>query len=132
MVDIIKNIFRSFKKDAPKIVKKELLFHFPDALNIDWYLLGDKYEAIFYLLDVEHIARISKAGKLLEYKKNLWVSQVPQEIRTICSDYGEIMSAIEIYSDNETKFEIIIRDSQQVRTIFHFDSAGKLISTSAL
>lgn len=127
MIEIIKNIFRSFKKEIPEIVQKELLFHFPEAMNIDWYPLENLYEAIFYLKDIEHIAKISKEGKLLEYKKNLWVNEVPELINTTCLNYGEIMSAIIIYSGSETNYEIIIRNKQQQRNMLILDKNGNLI-----
>lgn len=127
MIDIIKNLFKSFKKEIPEIVQKELMFHFPDALNVDWYPLEDIYEAVFYIVDVEHIAKISKLGKLFEYKKNLWVSEVPELIKSNCQNEGEIMSAIAIYYGSEINYELIIRDEQLVRNMLLFDKTGKLL-----
>lgn len=132
MIEIVKNIFKSFKRETPEIVQKQLLLKFPKALNIDWYSIGDLYEAVFYLDDVEHIAKISKEAKLIEYKKNLRESDVPEVIKLYCQNQGEIMSAIVIYSDAEIKYEIILRNTEQIRNMFLFNQSGKLLKKEAV
>lgn len=132
MIEIVKNIFKSFKRETPEIVQKQLLLKFPKALNIDWYSIGDLYEAVFYLDDVEHIAKISKEAKLIEYKKNLRESDVPEVIKLYCQNQGEIMSAIVIYSDAEIKYEIILRNTEQIRNMFLFNQSGKLLKKDAV
>jgi hypothetical protein len=50
---------------------------FPGAFNIDWDIRQDGFEAIFYIEDAEHIARLSMEGAVVEYKKNLWPNELP-------------------------------------------------------
>ena len=89
-------IFKSPPKSVPEAIQKVLLSHFPGAINIDWEQKKVSYEAIFYMNDIEHIARFSHEGILKEYKKNLWPSELPKEIADECNKLGQIMNAIVI------------------------------------
>ncbi|MBN1652070.1 MAG: hypothetical protein JW857_12125 [Bacteroidales bacterium] len=129
MLDILNNLFKpSNQKEIPELIEDELLAHFPEALNIDWYSVTDMYEAIFYLSDIEHIAKISLKGKLIEYKKNIKLDDIPILIQKASSIYGEIMSAIAIYSGKNIKYELILRSSDMIRHIFLFNQQGQLLN----
>ena len=56
------NIFTSQKKSIPDSVKSMFADKFPDAKNTEWEKKKAIYEAIFYLNDIEHIARFSEKG----------------------------------------------------------------------
>lgn len=128
MLEIIKNLFKpSTHKEIPELIEEELLVHFPQALNIDWYSVSDMYEAIFYLSDIEHIAKISLKGKLIEYKKNIKPDDVPSEIKQASLNHGEIMSAIAIYSGKHINYELVIRNNQMLRHILLFNQTGQLL-----
>jgi hypothetical protein len=126
-----KNIFNIFfknnAKSVPGVIKKELLVHFPEAINIDWTSLDTYYEAVFYLEEIEHIAKFSLEGQLLEYKKNLWLDEVPKIISSKAAEHGEMMSAIAIYAGKKVKYEIIIRKKDFNRFLLIFDNFGNLI-----
>lgn len=122
------NIFKNSAKSIPDSVKSGLLLYFPNAINIEWNKVDSAYEAIFYLDEVEHIAKISEDGRLLEFKKNLWLDEVPQVIGSKIDEYGEMMSAIEISSGTEKKYEIIIRKKDFDRFLLLFDNNGNLLS----
>jgi hypothetical protein len=92
------NIFKSQSKLIPGDVKKQLGKLFPTAKNIDWEVKNDIYEAIFYLNDIEHIAKFSKKGELVEYKKNLWPDELPEQLKIQADTFGEIMNGIVIYN----------------------------------
>ncbi len=129
MLDILKNLFKpSNQKEIPELIEDELLAHFPEALNIDWYSVTDMYEAVFYLSDIEHIAKISLKGKLIEYKKNIKLDDIPVVIKEASLKYGETMSAIAIYSGKNVNYELIIRNNEMVRHIFLFNHKGQLLS----
>jgi hypothetical protein len=125
-----KNIFNIFKSNTKSVrskVKKSLLAHFPDAINIDWTVTDDSFEAIFYVEEIEHIAKLSKDGLLLEYKKNLWLDEVPDWVSSKAAEHGEMMSAIIIFSGKKIKYEIIIRKKDFNRFLLIFDNLGNLL-----
>lgn len=126
MKRIIKNLFKPFFKNVPENIEKELFKHFPKAINVDWNKGIDAYEAVFYIEDVEYIAKISTKGEMLMFKKNLRISEVPELIQRNSKDFGEIMSAIAIYTGENISFELIIRTPQLVRFMLLFDFAGNL------
>jgi hypothetical protein len=125
-------IFRSQAKAIPKVVKKQLENCFHNAKNIEWEFKNDIYEAIFYLNDVEHIAQFSKGGELLEYKKNLWPAELPENIKQAGNAYGEIMNGIIIYRGQETFYEMIIRNEKLDRYEFLFTKNGELLNSALL
>jgi hypothetical protein len=96
-------IFQSQSKQIPGKVKKQLEKSFPGAKNIDWEIKNDIFEAIFYLNDVEHIAKFTNQGTLLEYKKNLWLTELPEEINKSGGIFGEIMNGI-VVNRNDVLF----------------------------
>jgi hypothetical protein len=125
-------IFKSQTKTIPEVVKKQLENCFPNAKNIEWEFKNHIYEAIFYLSDVEHIAQISDKGVLLEYKKNLWLGELPVDIKKAGSTYGEIMNGIIIYKANEVFYEVIIRNEKLDRFEYLFGSNGNLLNCITL
>jgi len=118
------NIFRSQSKTIPAEVSKQLEACFPNAKNIDWEIKSEICEAIFYLDDIEHIAKISKKGVLIEYKKNLWIEKLPEEVKTAGSSFGEIMNAIVIYKGDEVFYELIVRNENLDRFEYLFNKDG--------
>lgn len=119
-------IFQSQSKQIPGVVKKQLEKSFPGAKNIDWEIKNEIFEAIFYLNDIEHIAKILKDGNLLEFKKNLWLTELPEQINNSGGKFGEIMNGIVINRDNVLFYELIIRDTKLDRYVYLFDDKGTL------
>lgn len=120
------NIFKNQAKLIPGDIKKQLGKLFPTAKNIDWEVKNDIYEAIFYLNDIEHIAKFTKEGSLLEYKKNLWLNELPEQINKTGDTFGEIMNGIVINRNNVLFYELIIRDKKLDRYVYLFDDKGTL------
>jgi hypothetical protein len=125
-------IFRSHPKPVPPAVKDELHSHFPAAINVEWEIKKNYYEAIFYVEDVEHIAHISEDGILLEYKTNLWPADLPLPIAEKSREWGEIMNSIAITRKGSKFFEVIIRESNFKRKLLLFDESANLISSGKL
>jgi hypothetical protein len=119
-------IFQSHSKQISGKVKKQLEKSFPGAKNIDWEIKNDIFEAIFYLNDVEHIAKFTNEGTLLEYKKNLWLTELPEEINKSGGAFGEIMNGIVVNRNNVLFYELIIRDIKLDRYVYLFDDKGTL------
>lgn len=126
------NIFKSQSKLIPGDVKKQLGKLFPTAKNIDWEVKKDIYEAIFYLNDIEHIAKFSRKGELIEYKKNLWPDELPEAIKNAGVSFGEIMNGIIIYRGDEVLYEVIIRNEKLDRFEYVFKENGEKVSSYLL
>lgn len=126
------NIFKSQSKTIPAEVVKQLEASFPNAKNVDWEIKGEIYEAIFYMNDVEHIAKISKKGALIEYKKNLWLEELPENVSIAGSSFGEIMNAIVIYSGVDVFYELIVRNEKLDRFEYVIDQKGVVLKTRPL
>lgn len=127
-----KNIFKSQKKSIPDSVKSRFSSNFPNAKNIEWEQKGAVYEAIFYLNDIEHIALFSENGTLEEYRKNLWLGELPENIKTAGASFGEIMNGIIIFRGEDILYEIIIRDEKLDRFEYLFDKNGEVLKLQLL
>lgn len=132
MKNTLKRIFLTPFKTIPEKVKIQLMKHFPEALNIDWETKKDIYEAIFYVNEVEYIAKISEKNGLLEYKKNLKPDELPEIILDECKKSGEIMNAIANYVDDNLFYEIIVRDKEFNRSLLHLNQDGKLLKSKRI
>jgi hypothetical protein len=130
--NIFNIFFKSNQKSVTEKVKKALFEHFPNAINIEWTISDNFCEAIFYLDEIEHIAKFSKEGALLEYKKNLWLDKVPELISTKAAEQGEMMSAIATFSDGKVKYEIIIRKKDFKRFLLILDNEGNILKDEAV
>jgi hypothetical protein len=126
------NIFKSQNKSIPVSVKSLFTEKFPDAKNVEWEKKKTFSEAIFYLNDIEHIARFSDKGILEEYRKNLWPDELPENIKTSGATFGEIMNGIVIYRDDEILYELIIRNDKLDRFEYLFDNNGKVLKSELL
>jgi hypothetical protein len=125
-------IFKNSLKVIPEKVVKELNHQFPDTINIEWEIKKGNYEAIFYFMEVEHIALISADGQLIEYKRNLWPNELPRKITEECNPLGEIMNAIAIFRAGKKFFEVIVRDSKFKRKLYLFDDSAILTGSRNL
>lgn len=125
-------LFKSHSKPVPDSVKNELSANFPNAINVDWEIRKHGYEAIFYVEEVEHIARFSEKGELLETKKNLWPGELPETIAAKCRELGEIMNVIAITRQQELLFEVIIKDAAFKRKLLLFDKSANLVDSVKL
>jgi len=99
--------FSFLKKDhksIPEFINLKLFTFFPRAINIEWNKNQNTFEALFYMDEVELIAKLNDKGELIEYKKNIRKNEIPETVRLKTCEHGEIMSAIAIY--------LLILDSQ--------------------
>ncbi len=123
---MISNFLNSNKTEVPAQLHSLLLEQFPQAINIDWIKVGDYLEAVFYVDSSEYIAKFDSVGHLENYKVNLLMDAVPHYIKSTAEDYGEIMSTICIYSDQNKGFEVVIRKPDLSREVLLMDAHGKI------
>ena len=125
-------IFKSSSNKIPEKIKDDLLKQFPDAINIEWDKKDDLYEAVFYVNETEFIAKISDDNGITGYKKNLKLSELPEEVSGECEKLGEIMNAIAIYTKANQLYEVIIRDKEFNRTLLLISKKGEILESRTI
>lgn len=132
MKNILSKIFHFSSITLPPAVKISFSQKFGESLNIEWLKSDDFYEAIFYLEDIEHIARFDSGGELLNLKKNLPIQSTPQHIKDKASQHGELMNVIEIKEEEIVGYELIVRDSALIRFSLLLNERGGLLHKGKL
>lgn len=133
----VKNFFQKIftaNKDihVPEPVKEKFAEQFDESLNIEWHKTGDKYEAVFYKEDLEHIACYKKDGQMHCLKINLPLAKVPEDIVNAAETHGELMNAIYIECDDTQNFELIVRDSELIRFTLLLNESGEVLEKEKL
>jgi len=121
------NLLSGNKLSPSQKIKKNLLNHFNDAINIEWTKKEKNFEAIFYCQNLEYIAQFSASGDLLEYKINLPSQKLPQNIINQINNEGEIMNSVVIHSSSKTLYEVIVRNRELVRFVLVVNDEGSIL-----
>lgn len=133
MDDLIKNIFSGSGVKAPGAVEQALFSRFGnEVLSVEWSQREDYFEAVFYYEQLEHIARFLSTGYLLEYRVNLSPESLPSKQKENISTLGEVMNVVEIHRSSDLLYEVIVRDSDLVRSEVIIDRDGVLVSSRLL
>ena len=132
MKNILSKLFKFSNVSLPTSVKESFLEKFGESINVEWLHSDDFYEAIFYLEEIEHIARFDSTGKLLNLKKNLSIQLTPEHIKRKASEHGELMNVIEIREQEVVGYELIIRDDSLIRFSLLLNEKGGLIQKNKL
>jgi len=132
MKHILSKIFKFTNVNLPTLVKIAFAERFGESLNVEWLQTDDFYEAIFYLEEIEHIARFDANGKILNLKKNLSIHATPLHIKEKAAKHGELMNVIEICEDEIVAYELIVRDDTLIRFSLLLNEKGGLIHKSKL
>jgi hypothetical protein len=130
------NFFKKFIDGGnvvpPHHIEKEFNHKFIDPLNVEWFLKGKQYEAVFYKDNTEYIARYTSEGLLIDYKINLPVDNLPEKLCSKLPWDEEIMNVVSIDSGKSTEYEIIVRDKNLQRYLIQIADNGKIINRKAL
>jgi len=132
MKNILSKIFKFTSVTLPAPVKIAFAAKFGESLNVEWLQTDDFYEAIFYLEEIEHIARFDSTGKILNLKKNLSIHSIPEHIKEKAAKHGELMNVIEICEDEIVGYELIVRDESLIRFSLLLNEKGGLIHKNKL
>jgi len=132
MKQLFKKIFAGDTVNPPEHIKEAFYNAFKNPINIDWYVRNEIFEAIFYENNREHIARIGTDGKLLDYKINLPLDSLPEQIKTVIKSKGEIMNVVSIHNRKYISYEIIIRDAELKRYIIKINNDGAITKEKLL
>jgi hypothetical protein len=127
MKNILSKIFKFTNIALPPPVKESFSIKYGESLNVEWLQTDDFYEAIFYLDEIEHIARFDTTGKIINQKKNLSIQSTPKHIKNKAFEHGELMNVIEICEDEIVGYELIVRDEALIRFSLLLNEKGGLI-----
>ena len=128
----MKNILHSKNVDLPEKVKTSFDDCFYNPLNVEWFELNDKFEAVFYEDELEKIAMFNTDGELLEEKVNLGIELLPARVKMVARNHGELMNSIRIKRKQDILFEIIYRDKAYERYLLLLDIEGKILNKEKL
>ena len=88
---------------------------------------------MFYMNNQEHITKISNEGVLLMHKINLNSSDLPEIIKTLAFEHGELMNAISTYKPNQdSNYELIVRNKDLERFSLLYNANGTFIKKEKL
>ena len=132
MKNIFSKIFKFTNVNLPRPVKIAFSEKFGESINVEWLQIDDFFEAIFYLEEMEHIARFDANGKILNVKRNLSIHSIPAPINEKASLHGELMNVIEISEETIVAYELIVRDETLTRFSLLLNEKGGLIHKSKL
>jgi len=127
MKNILSKIFKFSSVTLPPLVIDSFSKKFGESINVEWIQTDDFYEAIFYLEEMEHIARFDSTGKIINQKKNLPIHSTPQHIKDKAAVHGELMNVIEICEAEIVGYELIVRDEALIRFSLLLNEKGGLI-----
>ena len=132
MEDFIKRVIVGNGITPPEICVKGFSENFIDAINIEWFDRKEYFEAIFYKDNIEHIASFRKNGSLIGYKSFLTGNYLPEAIKLLSQEMGEIMNVVLINKGNSIEYEVIIRDNKLKRHLYLYSNTGALIEQKEL
>ncbi len=132
MNDFLNNLISGESIDPPLECLPAFSLNFPNAVKADWHQAGEFYEAIFYRENLEHIALFDREGALTEYRAYLPDGYLPEAIRTMLEDRGEIMNAVLRNKGNMIEYEIILRDKDLIRYLVRVSGTGRILDEKKL
>jgi len=126
MNDFLKNVIEGSNISPSEICLQAFNDNFSEAINVEWFNKKTCFEAIFYKNNIEHIARFSLNGTLLEYRQNLGPDHLPNLLKSLVLQKGEIMNVVLINKGNLLEYELIVRDKTQNRHLILLSDLGEI------
>jgi hypothetical protein len=132
MEDFFNKLIRGESVEPPGPVRRSLLHNFDKSCSIEWIKRDEYYEAMFYVLNKEYLARFKEDGTIVDYLVNMPVDSLPPEVLGAVGSRGEIMNAVSKHSGQKLTYEIIYRDIELNRFMILIDESGSVLSQTAL
>lgn len=121
--------------DVPSVVLNTFNLEFKNVEDVEWEKKGNNYEVEFEIQDVDHAALISAAGKLLKYKKELEINELPEHIKTsiVSTSSGKIGDLDLLVIDNNQYYQveidgrltdsyiILLESGEEVKDVIYFE-----------
>ena len=105
---------------------------FSEAVNVEWYVNAQGFEAVFHLNQREMIAMLGANGELLETRFNLPEAEAPAVVLMALAPETELMNVIRVEKNAEVTYEIIYRNRRLDRFVMLISKQGNILSDSAL
>ena len=99
----------------------------PEAVSVEWFVDGNIHEAILTEHGQEKIVRFNRDGSLVNIRINIHIAAVPENIRKVLDNSGEIMSSILIKDRLKNMYEFVLRDKLMKREIVLTNESGKIL-----
>jgi hypothetical protein len=132
MLSILDNMARAGKIIPPQHVATAFETIFPEAVNVEWYVNAQGFEAVFHLNQREMITMLGANGEPLEIRRNLPAASAPAAVMVALAPEVELMNVIRVEKNAEVTYEIIYRNHQLERFVMLISEQGNILSDSAL
>lgn len=132
MQHLLYRLFHANKISPPRAVFQAFKAAFGQTVNVEWQREDHRYEAMFYIDSVEHIAVFTPLGHLIETKRNLSLDTANEHVRHQAALIGELMNLIEISRDNRIFYDVIARDAALDRYYLLLDDQGTVLEKKKL
>ena len=132
MKDFLKKVIEGHGISPPEICLESFKEVFNDAINVEWFKREDRFEAVFYRNNLEHIAFFSANGIFEEYRLNLPADHLPVRITKLLSYKGEIMNSVLRNKGNLLEYEVIVRDPDFTRSLITISDTGNILEERVL
>jgi hypothetical protein len=132
MLSILDNMARAGKITPPQHVATTFQNLFPEAVNVEWYVSAQGFEAVFHLNQHEMIAMLGANGEPLEIRLNLPAAEAPTVVIAALAPEAELMNVIRVEKYAEVTYEIIYRNRHLDRFVMLISEQGQILSDNAL
>ena len=76
--------------DVPSVVKNTLSNAFPDAMDVDWEMKKDDYEADFEVDNVDYSVLITTTGDIVMQKHDIALAELPEAVKAnVAKDFKD-------------------------------------------
>lgn len=132
MKEFLKKVILGNGISPPEICLQSFIQNFENALNVEWHKKHNYFEVLFYRNNLEHIAHFSLNGFLTEYIQKVPFEFLPEAIKDIALEKGEIMNVVMKNKGNTIEYELILRDKAKNRTLLVVSDMGELVEQKGL
>ncbi|WPP50725.1 PepSY-like domain-containing protein [Catalinimonas niigatensis] len=94
---------------VPSVVQNAFKMEFAEAVDVEWEKKNKEYEADFEVGTTDYTALFDASGKMLVYKQDIEINELPAEINTtLQKDFADytLDDADKLVKDGETYFQV--------------------------
>lgn len=132
MDKLLKQLVDGTGVTPPPLCAQSFASKYPQAINPEWQIRGERFEVIFHLETTEYVAEFDSNGLLVKYTMQLTVESLPGFVSNQLSQKGELMNAVLVNEGNQISYEIIYRNADLSRFMMVLDQSGNIITEKEL
>ena len=117
------------QQNVPAVVVNTFQQKFPQQRTVEWELKQGLYEAEFEINNLDHTVYIDSSGKIVRYKKEISVSELPADVNTsIQKNFKgyKIEDIKKIEEGNSITYKVELEKKEDERKVT-FATDGKII-----